>query len=346
MATFTSSQSTSTNVPACFFFASHLNKGISGYEVCREIEKVVGVGKVIGAQFLHGLCRVYLATPDARTTLLMKGVTIGGTYISIIENNPHIVKGAGDRPAVKIIIGNLPLSISNDLIMSSLKQVPDISLRTHLFEEKYRDEKGGLTSFKTGRRFAYVNPPSKPLPKDFIVGEWRASLYHRGQKSDSSKTPHNNIVDPVSPQSDSVPCANNDAKQTQGSVSAGVSSAGTEYARSSKEVDREKGEKSVVSKDKPRSSSPQEKAISFIPLGRQGRPLHRGRSTTYSRSSSTAGRRKRSEDKDADEYESPRSKSRFGHKNDTTVHGGKSSTQIEIIDYFDYNSAVNSQDTS
>ena len=268
----------------------------------------------------------------------MKGVTIGGTYISIIENNPHIVKGAGDRPAVKIIIGNLPLSISNDLIMSSLKQVPDISLRTHLFEEKYRDDNGGLTSFKTGRRFAYVNPPPKPLPKDFIVGEWRASLYHKGQKSsDPPKTSHN-IVDPVSPQSENVPCAKNEPKQQQDSVSSAGSGCG-----SSKEVEKQKGEKCDISKDKTRSSSPQ--SISFFPPGRRGRPLHRGRSTTtYSRSSSTAGRRKRSTDREIEEFESPRSKSRIGNKSDTTVQGGKSSTQI--VDYFDYNNAVNSQDTS
>ena len=162
----------------------------------------MGVGNVVGAQFLHGLCRIYLLTLEARNMLMIKGVSIGGTYVSIIGNNPNIVKGAGEKPAVKIIIGNLPISISNDLILSSLSQVKGISILTRIFEEKYRDENGGLSSFKTGRRFVYANHPENPLPREFNVGEWRASLYHYRQKTTQTKSTSNNKKHSVSPQTD------------------------------------------------------------------------------------------------------------------------------------------------
>ena len=48
-----------------FFFANHINKNTSGYTICKEIESVVGVGNVVGAQYLHGLYRVYLKTIEA-----------------------------------------------------------------------------------------------------------------------------------------------------------------------------------------------------------------------------------------------------------------------------------------
>ena len=184
------------NVAACFFFASHIDKSTTGYQVCKDIEGVVGVGNVIGAQYLHGLYRVYLKTLDARKTLLMRGVTINGVYISCIDKNPNIVKGVNEKPALKIIIGQLPLSISNHEILTYLQKVEGVQLRTGIFEERYRDEKGGLTSFKTGRRFAYADPPEFPLPREFMVGDWRASLWHYGQKSKTHSITESLIVYP------------------------------------------------------------------------------------------------------------------------------------------------------
>ena len=154
--------------------------------MCKDIEAVVGIGNVIGAQYLHGLYRVYLKTSDARKTLLLRGVTINGVYVSCIDKNPNIVKGEQQIPAMKLIVGQLPLSISNDEILTSLKGVSGVSLRTGIFEEKYRDDTGRLTSFKTGRRFAYADPPENPLPREFKVGDWRASLWHYGQKQNQN----------------------------------------------------------------------------------------------------------------------------------------------------------------
>ena len=92
-----------------FFFADAIDKSIGGYRVCREIQKVIGTrGKVMGAQILNGLYRIYLSTNEARNTLVAQGVTIGDTYISVIEVNPRIVRGAEESPSVKIIIGNIP----------------------------------------------------------------------------------------------------------------------------------------------------------------------------------------------------------------------------------------------
>ena len=191
-------------VPACFFFASHINKNTSGYTVCKEIENVVGVGNVVGAQYLHGLYRVYLKTMEARKTLLLRGVTINSVFISCIDQNPNIVKGAEEKPAVKLIVGHLPLSVSNEEILTHLKRVDGVNVRTNIFDEKYRDDNGGLTSFKTGRRFVYCDPPVLPLPREFLVGDWKASLWHFGMKDKHSKTEINTDKSEVFPQEKST----------------------------------------------------------------------------------------------------------------------------------------------
>ena len=175
------------SVPACFFFADAIDRSIGGYQVCKAIQQVIGTrGKVTGAQILNGLYRIYLSTNEARKVLIAQGVTIGDTYVSVIEVNPKIVRGAEESSSVKLIIGNLPLSVSNDEIERELKNLEGVNLKSRLFFENYRDDEGGLSSFKTGRRFAYINPPAKPLPLRFQCMQWKASLYHWGQKKKGS----------------------------------------------------------------------------------------------------------------------------------------------------------------
>ena len=94
---------------------------------------------------------------------------------------------------MKAIIGNIPLSVSNTEILDSLKCIAGVIVRSRLFFEGYRDEDKTLTSFKTGRRFVYIDRPSSPLPKIFQVGQWKASLYHFGQNDKQNGS--NQIVD-------------------------------------------------------------------------------------------------------------------------------------------------------
>lgn len=187
MATGGNTHSTESNsVPACFFFVNAIDPSISGYRVCKYLKEAIGnTGEVKGAQILNGLYRCYVSTNEARELLLSKGVTIGHTFVPIIGVNPKIVSGTGD--SVKIIIGNIPLSASNDDIQAALTKLDGVTLRSRLFFENYRDDEGGLSSFKTGRRFVYANVPPKPLPQKFQVGDWKATLYHWGQRKKTTE---------------------------------------------------------------------------------------------------------------------------------------------------------------
>ena len=196
MATSGSPHSTDSNsVPACFFFVNAIDPSINGYRVCKYLKEAIGnTGEVTGAQILNGLYRCYVSTKEDRELLLSKGVTIGHTYVPIIGVNPKIVSGTGD--SVKIIIGNIPLSASNDDIEAALTKLDGVTLRSRLFFENYRDDEGGLSSFKTGRRFVYANVPPKPLPQKFQVGDWKATLYHWGQRKKSASDEQNTVVQP------------------------------------------------------------------------------------------------------------------------------------------------------
>ena len=174
-------------VPACFFFANAVPKTISGFKVCQACEVATGPGGIDGGQKLFGLWRIYCTSTKARNNLITNGITIDDQFIPIIGVNPKVVNGASDNPSVKVIIGNIAKSISNEDIEKSLKEIEGVHIRSKMFDEHYRDNEGKLSLFKSGRRFIYIDTPPKPLPTQFKVGKWTPSLYHYGQKPKADK---------------------------------------------------------------------------------------------------------------------------------------------------------------
>ena len=68
----------------------------------------------------------------------------------------------------KVIIGNLPISYSNEEIERKLIQI-GCQPHSKLMMESDRDDRGGLTRWLTGRRFVYVKIPDRPLPENLFV---------------------------------------------------------------------------------------------------------------------------------------------------------------------------------
>lgn len=176
--------STKESVPAVFFFSNQISDDLNGLDVCKACQRVAGPRTIVGAQKLQGLYRIYPASNSARDILLVKGVSIDGNHIPILGTNPRVVD---TQDTVKVIIGKVPLSVSNDEIMAALESVDGLVPRSQLKEEFYREKDGRLTAFKSGRRFIYVDTPSRPLPRTLQVSIWRASLYHRGQREENTQ---------------------------------------------------------------------------------------------------------------------------------------------------------------
>ncbi len=178
--------------PACFIIADEFSKKLSGVEVCEACEVIAGDGSMEGCQKLGGLWRLYPKTVTARNILLVKGIVLRGMSISVMDRNPYLLNQQAEGPTVKITIGNCPHSIANSEIEKSLRKIDGLNLMSKIFDQNYRRDNGELTTWKSGRRFAYVSKPSSPLPPTFEVGSWSATLYHFGQpKPDFNKSEEN-----------------------------------------------------------------------------------------------------------------------------------------------------------
>lgn len=308
-------------VPACFIFGDQISKETTGYKLSVACDKSIGPhGGIDGCQFLNGLWRLYPLTEKARQALLTNGITIDRRHIPVIGTNPKIVDGPGE--SVKLIIGKIPLSLSNSEIEKALAEMDNVKVRSKLFYEHYRDEDGKLTSYKSGRRFVYIDKPISPLPKSIDIVKWKASLYHFGQKKivaasdsnldDSAPPPSNQDVNRDSTTEKTVvglTCENQSASVSP--LTMPTSSQVSSESASSPEVARETNQ--TLDKFFRKPPRPSTQATS---RGRQ-----RGRQRR-SRSVSTSRKRTPSDDDDFDTRS--QSKSRRAEGISTTP------------DYFDY----------
>ncbi|GFR80580.1 hypothetical protein ElyMa_004049300 [Elysia marginata] len=172
-------------VEACFIVEKSILPGqagtLSGLDICLAAEAVAGRNTIEGAQKTAGCWRIYCLTKAARSELIIGGLCMGGQSLTILDKNPFIVSRP-DSLSTKLIVGNIPISVSNAEIGDALKDL-GVEDRSPIREETYRDKDGGLTRFKTGRRFVYITLPTKPLPKTTKVGgSFFAYLYYREQQ--------------------------------------------------------------------------------------------------------------------------------------------------------------------
>ena len=153
-----------------------------GYELCEAMLQVRNVrySNIHGSTKIKGLWRLDLQGPDghlARASILANGLTVRGHMISVMGDNPYLMDGTETN---RLTISNLPLSVSNDAVKSVLVDM-GLKLPENLKWDMYRDNAGNQTSFKNGKRFVYIPPPAKPLPKTIKVnGMFTAYLNYKG----------------------------------------------------------------------------------------------------------------------------------------------------------------------
>ena len=160
------------------------NDELRSLEVCKAVAKVIECSSLIdGAQKHKGLWKIYLKAEDTRVKLLSNGLTLRGKRITLYDQDPRSrehLKTVTER----IVIKDIPLSVHNDVIFDSLKQIAgDTRFTSPMKYSVERDEDGTRTEFKNGDRFIFAEAPiSPPLPVDFHVGDCSGRLYHDSQE--------------------------------------------------------------------------------------------------------------------------------------------------------------------
>ena len=152
-------------------------------DVCLAAERVSGHGSVVGSQQIGGLWRVYPATREARSQLLIEGIRLRGTVVQMSNSNPFVLRDetGEEKPSTKLFVDNIPISVADTEIEHSLRKI-GCELRSSIKNERARNTDGKLTRFLTGRRFVFITVPPVPLDRTVKVSIFTAKLFHKEQK--------------------------------------------------------------------------------------------------------------------------------------------------------------------
>ena len=168
----------SASVLPLFAVASHIPEDTNVYTLCLAAERESGPRSVDGATCISGLWRIYPLIHVARETLLANGIEIGGRRLTLEASNPFQQQDGSEVPATRLTVSNLPLSYSNNDVLSNLTQM-GVQPRSRVTMEKARRPDGSLSNWKTGRRMVWINLPARPLPRSTRIGNFLAFLYYR-----------------------------------------------------------------------------------------------------------------------------------------------------------------------
>ena len=122
--------------------------------------------------------------------LLLKGTEVRNLTVNPFDKNQYIVTTPDRKKEIqttKLIIGNLPISYSNDEIERKLVQL-GYELQSKLMMERDRDERGGLTRWLTARRLVYIRIPDRAVPERSVLEVHQQRCIIESRKT-SPKTP-------------------------------------------------------------------------------------------------------------------------------------------------------------
>lgn len=145
-------------------------------ELYKQIGLHIDASHIKGIQRVRGLWRIYLDNMDDRNSLA-EGIVIRNKRVRTYDRNPRVV--VHEHPSyIRIRVKNVPLSADDGQILRMLE-----ALGCHInnnYRERLRVD-SMLTNCQTGDRIVISSPLETPLPRNILIGKYRATIIHRGQ---------------------------------------------------------------------------------------------------------------------------------------------------------------------
>ena len=158
-------------------------------EICLAAERVCVKETIVEAQEIRRLWWIYPLSRLARAQLSIEGITLRGHALTLFDENLFILKGQDGRKtqSTKVWISDIPISCDGADIESALFRLGCV-LRSSLIFKRIRNKDGKLTRFLTGRRFIFIDVPSKPLERSLRVGWFTTRLYRKEQPKNEKRS--------------------------------------------------------------------------------------------------------------------------------------------------------------
>ena len=167
----------------CFFSNYDAPDRVSHEEICEAAEKLTGFNSIAGCQRIGAVWRLHGCTLATRAKLAGQNLLIRNKSVHLYSQNPLSVRDeqGNEIASTRLSIDEIPVYISNEDIQGCLEQA-GVKFRSSLILDKVRKADGSMSPrWFTGRRFAWIDLPTVPLPKKFKIGDKLAVLFYREQ---------------------------------------------------------------------------------------------------------------------------------------------------------------------
>ena len=193
-------------LPPIYLYNNACPTRVSNLDLCQAAKRLLSGNHLIAAQRFGPLWHLYPKSLEARARLVGKNLEIG-TYkkIMMFSKNPsNYVDDFGQPlPGTKLIIDKAPMPMSNTMIKERLMKEFGLKPRSGMKFEPL----GYQTAWLSGRRFMYIDLPTKNLPLTINIGNpsLPISLYYKEQDRNQVKQPVSGITVQTEPTQAGIP---------------------------------------------------------------------------------------------------------------------------------------------
>ena len=138
-------------------------------------------GEALGAQKFHQVWRVYVRSPRTRAGLIVRGLDLSGSNITVHDDNPVL---DNNKHTERVVIKDLPATLSSERIHNFLLGFSQLRIKSRILYGKERIGGEEMSPFINGDRLVYISPnPTPPLPKESVIGGQPCRIWHKSQQN-------------------------------------------------------------------------------------------------------------------------------------------------------------------
>ena len=138
-------------------------------------------GEALGAQKFHQVWRVYVRSPRTRAGLIVRGLDLSGSNITVHDDNPVL---DNNKHTERVVIKDLPATLSSERIHNFLLGFSQLRIKSRILYAKERIGGEEMSPFINGDRLVYISPnPTPPLPKESVIGGQPCRIWHKSQQN-------------------------------------------------------------------------------------------------------------------------------------------------------------------
>ena len=119
-------------------------------------------GEALGAQKFHQVWRVYVRSPRTRAGLIVRGLDLSGSNITVHDDNPVL---DNNKHTERVVIKDLPATLSSERIHNFLLGFSQLRIKSRILYAKERIGGEEMSPFINGDHF-----PKRVSSVDNLVG--------------------------------------------------------------------------------------------------------------------------------------------------------------------------------